>query len=1209
MPKLQFYKPPDIETGYMLNPEKSYFSLVVPETSTNLVYNPEVATLNFFSAAGAASISLNTDLQMFGQNSLQSLIDFNAYVYHTLQTTLVPNNKYTFSVYVRGNGGKFRLEIIDGTLNTLVASSSLFTPTSERWTRYQLTFNSNLIPTVNQIRLAIRKIDIGTKVMLSDGWQLEQKSYSTTFISGSLEGNVPGEVPRPYYWVATPHQSPSIRREQTRDGGRLVSLEELGFQVTGFNGFGLPSFDLVATPIASGIGSVYQGASITERELEICGVLMSCDIKNFLCNRGKLSHFLSPSYVDKAQPIKLVYQVFDCETPICNCLEALVLYQSGLEGEIESVIGEELCISFKMFDPLFKECGNRSVQLNLYKEDAGTMGPIGKDINGEWQSMNNNYGPLFGDGVLTGLGSVYELTIGPDNNLYLGAHAEAGDDPSIIGNSVGRWTGESWELIGRTYLYTGPGTYVRGGGVRTIEKGPDGKLYVGGYFDAIGEPGILPPSARVELGLGGTNTTDGLNFARYDIVNNVWEYIGRFRNGDGLPPGNDTWVYDIQLLLDGKMAVVGQFSDPQSAGAAGILPAPNVRNAVMYDPITNTFEHLAPLANNTFGAVNDEIFTVAQSPNGNIWIGGNFSFASELPPNVIAENVAVFGLYPSGGFDTPGGGLDFGNLVGGSVFKIVIGLDGTVYAGGEFVGDQGYVDLHPLPAPGFPANIPINTTTAGNTQNAAFSFVEWKGTGSPRGWVSLGILGANATNNTFGLKGPATISDMVIDRDGKIHIVGQIDYAYVTAFPDTSFLAVPPAYVLPPYSPIPQHILEEALNTQIPNANGYVIWDGTQFIIPHYLVNQFGISPPGLSYQYYAIEVGDVYGANYSTDTLFPTIPNFSYQLPGTGGLQINPGYQGSVFVGPASGYEIRSGDIVFINLECNDYSKPIFNINGPGILKRIINTTTGATIFINDYELAVNETITLDLTQPILKFVSNLKGNLRGELMPNSNLNSFVLQNGSTGLLVEMDLSTIVDGLSNAFMKWRQQYWDAGLACNCCDPDKFNICDTITQTRICPNNLDNLTFSNPDNNCNLSGSAAPNDYTMGWLQQNVSRIQFTYNSLSMPTNPHLGINFFETNIIINDGNDFGITGTMGSPQTGTFVYVAGLVTYTLTVTGGGIFIWFGTKMGITDGTTVTLTANRTFSTFNVAFEDVIGNNPNFTLTNLEIDTYSCGVI
>jgi len=1200
MPKLQFYKPPDIETGYIFNPQKSYFSIVIPEQGTNLVYNPEVATLNFFNTV-SGSIVLNSQIQLYGQNSLQAALNSTGYVYHLLQTTLVPNTQYTFSVYVLGNAGSYRLELIDGTTLAVRTASPEFKPDRTNWTRIQMTFNSNLIPTVNGVRLAIRKMNPGAGILISDGWQLENKPYATTFISGSQEGLIVGEVPRPYYWVATPHQSPSVRSQQTRDGGKIVSLEEYGFQVTGFNGFGLPKFDPVAVPIANGIGSLYQGSSIEDREVEICGVLMSCSIKDFFCDRANLSHGLSPSLVSKPQPTKLIYQVYDCETPICRCAEGLVVYEQGLEGEIESLVGEEICISFRMYDPLFKLCGNRSVELDVYRESNDfVMAPIGTDLNGEWKPMDEpSYETLFGDGGFGSTGDVNELTIGPDNNLYVGTD---GFGAAVPGNSVGRWNGIAWELIGKTFMMTAPGVYVPGGEIFAIEKGADGKIYVGGFFDGIGTNAVNPPPVRVELGAGGTLLRDTLSFARYNILSASWEYIGRFRNNLAPEVLNSVGrVRGLKLLQNGKMAIVGSFSVPQQPVGVATVAA---RNAVLYDYVTNTFEFIAPLANNILGSRTDEIYTVAEAPNNNIWIGGAFSFAGTTPPFPLAENVAVLGLFNSGGFDAVGGSFTDANLIcdfGIPVRKIVIAQDGTVYAGGDFTATRLYETLHPPNIFLFPPNIPVYTTTDPDfddpaNNSAAYSVAKLVRSSGRYTWSQLGILGMYDNVINPGVPTNAHIHDMKIDRNGKLHIVGQIEFAN-TYFPDRSFLNIVPSFLYPDL------VLTDALSTQTPNCNGYVIWDGSQFIIPDFLVdmNIIGVGQPDL---FLAIEVGDIFGADYTTDTLTPTIPGFSYQLPGTGGAAINPGFQGSAFVGPAQSYQLRSKAINLVDLQCNDYSRPIFTINGPGILRSIRNESTGATIFFNEYELAVGETLTLDLTQPLFKLVSNLKGNLRGIILPNSNLNSFILNGGVTNFSVNLDLSTIVDNVSGAFLKWREQYWDIGMSCECCtDLKSISGCNNGFPITNCPTSLGvGLTLTNPGVNCDLTGNVVfdgfAGQFEARWTLPQTSGFTFTYNSQSVGS-PLMGLSLIANTLEnISSSALWGIVSVV--PINGVFVYVSGSgVTYTMTITGGGIYRYGANRLGISTGTTVTVQASSGFSIFRFRLEDAPGNNPSFTLTNV----------
>lgn len=1012
MSKLTFYKPPDIQKGYIFNPQKSFFSVIVPEETTNLIYNPETAHLDDFSVTGDdATIVLDTDEILFGISSAYVTLPLASYMTYDLITSLIPDTLYTFSVYMKGYG-TVRLEIYNETADAIHATGRVIDLSPDLWTRYILKFNTPDMGVMEAANIRILGLNPNSTFWVS-GLQLEQKPYATTFCSGNQSGLITGETPRPYFWTATPNQSPSIRLATTRDGGKIVSLETLGLHVTGFNGTGLPEFNIISTPVASGIGSVYSASVIESRDIEICGVLMSPTVKSFFCSRAMLSHSMQPNISGNSQPLKLLYSVYECEKQVCQQLEILAAYTSGLEGDISSLLGEEICISFTMLDPLFKALGNNAKTLNVFKEVTDYTGPVGTDINGEWQTMPA-IEDLFGDNGATG-----DITIGPDNNLYIGgaSNTSPGD-----GSMIARWNGIGWDSIGKAYLADGT-TLTEGANVSVIIPGPNGTLYVGGHFKAIGNTnGVV----SVTDGDGAETATAAsyLNIARYKITTNTWEYIGRFLGATG----KINTVENMKLMQDGKIVMVGNFRNPQSITELVFTLS---RNLIAFDPTNDHFSLYVP-NNNEIGIDDDDIiYAIDQAPNGEVWIGGDFTCYGnlELPglggDYLLIENVAVYGRYIDIvldqylGFEGATGQLTDGNIVGGAVRVIKVSSTGSVFIGGDFTADQIFDDIHSE----YPDDILVSTTTVLN-ESAAFGFAQLDPSPSPNGWFSPFILGAMGYDEFDHPQRPGKVNDMAFDTDGQLHIIGEFNFAN-TYFPDMTYTATPPVGV--------GYTIIEALTTQTPNCNSYIIWDGTNLIEPDILFRNEEITEddPGNPRRLERIELGALYNNRFADHSSAPIPGQFEYHMPGSGGANVNPGFGGSKFIVPLIKGDYVSKDIVFIDLGCNDYSKPIFVINGPGRLKSIINETTGAIIYFN-YNMSIGESLVLDLTQPLFKLTSNLKGNLRGIINPNSTVSSFIFNGGTVGVSVNLDLLDITEDTPDSFVKWRTQYWSLDKACGC---------------------------------------------------------------------------------------------------------------------------------------------------------------------------------
>ncbi|HLA64391.1 MAG TPA: T9SS type A sorting domain-containing protein, partial [Rhodothermales bacterium] len=82
---------------------------------------------------------------------------------------------------------------------------------------------------------------------------------------------------------------------------------------------------------------------------------------------------------------------------------------------------------------------------------------------------------------------VYALALGPDGALYVGGALRVGTGPNgtpLMTPYLARRTGTQWTTLG------GPaGDTLFGAGVNVLAFGPDGRLYAGGYFTSLQQPG------------------------------------------------------------------------------------------------------------------------------------------------------------------------------------------------------------------------------------------------------------------------------------------------------------------------------------------------------------------------------------------------------------------------------------------------------------------------------------------------------------------------------------------------------------------------------------------------------------------------------------------------------------------------------------------------------------------------------------------------
>jgi hypothetical protein len=98
----------------------------------------------------------------------------------------------------------------------------------------------------------------------------------------------------------------------------------------------------------------------------------------------------------------------------------------------------------------------------------------------------------------------------------------------------------------------------------------------------------------------------------------------------------------------------------------------------------------------------------------------------------------------------------------------------------------------------------------------------------------------------------------------------------------------------------------------------------------------------------------------------------------------------------------------------------PIITVTGPGLLRQIVNTTTGKGIYFNNLTLLSGEVITLDLRPGRISMASTFRGSVLGYVLPGSSYD-FPLMPGSNRIATFIDGTT--DSNTTATMQWVENY------------------------------------------------------------------------------------------------------------------------------------------------------------------------------------------
>ena len=617
-----------------------------------------------------------------------------------------------------------------------------------------------------------------------------------------------------------------------------------------------------------------------------------------------------------------------------------------MDVNIESLYGEKVSIELKMFDPFFYKCGTTGANVCFSKTITGTN-IIGTENDGTLGDLN---GGSPADELIR------QMTIGSDGALYT-----VGDKPGL-GIVVNRWDGTTWTVIGTSIDGLGLGN--------TIEAGFDNSIYVGGQFNGIG---------AATNGYNGSVPTV-MNFAKYSIETGVWTWVG---DVNGVVNG-------LEQLQDGRIAVVGSFSDVTTTGAINTL----VNNVAFYNPVANNFETLSG-AGTGLGAPGAEVVNcVKQTPDGRIWYGGRFNFV--YGGNQVLNVVYSFTtgstqtIQPIQGLtrrtfrtSTIGAGSE-------AVYDLEYDANGTIYA-------AGYFDSTPkinayeasVALPNMAANIPwsVGKFVNGN-------------------WDSIGLFATVSPANPL-FVGSAFVTDIDRDSQGNLYFAGRFNFVgeanYGSAFGQATL------------NPM------DNLSNYIRNTSGLTFYSGKKFL--NNKVLDAGSTP-----FIRTIKTGGYYSYNNYTSVYSFGLP--VYNSTATFGA---PNSQNTIFIGGLTGtYTVACAEEIL--LKCSDMTHLVMTFTGPGTLLTIENLNTNAVLNFNK-TLLFGELLTIDLTSPIPYVFSNLFGVQNNIIARGSNLANFVLLNGTNLISVLFDNAT-TSSLTKIRFNWRERFWSLEEAI-CCESNQ----------------------------------------------------------------------------------------------------------------------------------------------------------------------------
>jgi len=448
-----------------------WLSVIIPQESTNLILNPSIETnTTGYTAVGAGVvIARTTDLHAsrgYAALRITTAAGVASGVYYSALTT-VTGQPYTFSVDICADaaGRTYRIYFADAA-GAMLGSPTIIVSKKAGWFRASITYNETAGAATRRVYV-VRDATAGVPYFDTDGYQVENLAFPTTYFDGDMVGSIQDQVD--YQWNGAAHASTSWRSGQTTSGGRVASFNEFGLNVTSLNGMGLPDMENVLEPAYAG-GNFYQRTRVTGRTITITADVFGENIQESNRKLADLEQYLTNILRGLNQPIKLRLSIIDTNYT-SDTIEAQAYYKDGLTRQLDVLEQTQLTLQFEMASPWFQTDFNSTDGLFSYIDSGVSISHIWRRdlVTGIWSDWAT---------VAGGAATIYCAYESPDGRLYIG-----GDFTTINAvancNNVGYY-----DPITNTW---NPMTNGTGAAVRCIIREIDfGDIICGGDFVTVG---------------------------------------------------------------------------------------------------------------------------------------------------------------------------------------------------------------------------------------------------------------------------------------------------------------------------------------------------------------------------------------------------------------------------------------------------------------------------------------------------------------------------------------------------------------------------------------------------------------------------------------------------------------------------------------------------------------------------------------------------
>lgn len=668
---------PNEISGYAFDPELSWWSVVVPEATENLIINPSFEVYDTFGydwvVLGWGSVTAVDDspvgatrdlfcLKLVGNSLGEGEFWYGGDADAGGLLHVTPGG-YTWSldIYSASSYGEFELEIRAAGGSTI--RKRRYSNVESGWKRYHMTFVEG---GSEDIELVFRDVTPGLipATYYLDAWQFEKKLYPTTYCDGDMVGYYDTNPTQSYYWRSIPHRSASVRQARTGSGGREVSLsDEFGLYTTGIIGLGMSPIEGNIQELANG-KELFRGSNSLPRDFTITCRLFAENYSLLASKRNELIKLIAPNNTPQREPLLLRHQPTDDKgRPYGLPLEIICAYSNGLQGNITNFYQETLPLQFHASNPFLSETIDSAAEL-LLDMSLTPMGLVYRDSDMEY----GNIDPGTTGGVDFDFVSKAAFAYSGSIIAVIQIVADTGDldfsgllnmSTNIVMAVRDNENAFTWQEFGSGYMTIGSfnalasnfrqGSFFVLGGDFTRDDTVDvwNNILVGRMADdGVITPGIIPIN-NMPTGLNDEvwaieahSDTDFYVGGAFDdldgVVGTDWMHFFRLKTDEGIGEsyaqavlgGVGGTVYAIRSDKARYVYVGGGFTNVYSS--PGLTDPVGANNIIIYDTLEDVWIQMGTI---NYIGVNGTVGDIQIDKDGTVYIIGDFlTYSTSLIP-------------------------------------------------------------------------------------------------------------------------------------------------------------------------------------------------------------------------------------------------------------------------------------------------------------------------------------------------------------------------------------------------------------------------------------------------------------------------------------------------------------------------------------------------------------------------------------------------